>query len=194
MLLIRWTNAITAQVLTAHCFHKIHQHRLGFLSSASCSCGAPVESLPQFLFHCPIYSAHRTLLVEAVNSSNIPWPTSSIFFCKSNLLWNSVFKFFLRTKRLARGKPFLRWSWVERQLEFRSVLFRPWWTLSQQDKPPPNNVHHGCLISVQRMCDVCSSTQTGAAPRVATTAPLRVIQFYSAFRLLALHNSICLHP
>ncbi len=56
------------------------QQRFGFLSSASCSCGSPVQSLPHFLFHCPIYSAHRTLLVEAVTSSNIPWPTSSFLF------------------------------------------------------------------------------------------------------------------
>jgi hypothetical protein len=102
VLLTRRTNAITTQLLN------IHQYRFGFLPSASCSCGAPVESLPHFLFHCPIYSAHRTLLVDEVTSSDIPWPPDSLkFFCQSNLLWNSVVKFVLRTKRLARVMPSL---------------------------------------------------------------------------------------
>jgi hypothetical protein len=108
VLLTRRTNAITTQLLTGHCFLNIHQYRFGFLPSASCSCGAPVESLPHFLFHCPIYSAHRTLLVDEVTSSDIPWPPDSLkLFCQSNLLWNSVVKFVLRTKRLARVMPSL---------------------------------------------------------------------------------------
>lgn len=109
VLLTRRTNAVTTQLFTGHCLLNAHQYRFGFASSASCACGAPFESIPHFLFHCPTYSSFRTSLVEVATSFGTTWPPDSLQrLCQYNHLWNSVLKFVLRTKRLARGKSAIR--------------------------------------------------------------------------------------
>jgi hypothetical protein len=79
-LLNRRTNATTTQIITGHCYLNSHQFRFGFSLSASCQCGAPVESIHHSIVHCPTYSSLRLSLVSAVSSSGHPWPPNFEIF------------------------------------------------------------------------------------------------------------------
>jgi len=47
------------QIFTGHSLLNVHQARIGFIPSPSCSCSAPIETIDHFLFHCPNFSLDR---------------------------------------------------------------------------------------------------------------------------------------
>lgn len=98
------TNSATTQIITGHCFLNSHQHRFFSSPSASCHCGAPVETIQHFILHCPTFATLRSNLVDAVNSCGHTWPPPFNIFPQIDLLWNALVVFVLRTKRLSRKK------------------------------------------------------------------------------------------
>jgi len=104
VLLERRTNATSTQLITGHCFLNSYLHRFGLSPSASCLCGAPSETIPHFILHCPIFSSLRSTLVDVVSSSGHPWPPPLHIFPQCNLLWNALTVFVSRSKRLIRKK------------------------------------------------------------------------------------------
>ena len=53
------SNQVT-QILTGHSLLMCHQFRFGFASSAVCNCGHDSETIPHFLFDCPLFASART--------------------------------------------------------------------------------------------------------------------------------------
>jgi hypothetical protein len=104
VLLERRYNATSTQLITGHCFLNSYLHLFGLSSSASCLCGAPSETIPHFILHCPIFSSLRSILVDVVSSSGHPWPPPLHIFPQCNLLWNVLAVFVSRSKRLTRKK------------------------------------------------------------------------------------------
>jgi hypothetical protein len=104
VLIERRTNATSTHFITGHCFLNSYQHRFSLSPSASCLCGAPSETIPHFIIHCPIFSSLRSILVDVVSSSGHPWPPPLHIFPQCNFLWSALAVFVSRTKRLTRKK------------------------------------------------------------------------------------------
>ncbi|KAI9560547.1 hypothetical protein GHT06_011489 [Daphnia sinensis] len=99
MLLKIKTSALSTQLFTGHGPLNSYQHRFGFISSASCRCGASVESVVHYLFQCPIYYSFRKELADTLLASQIPWPPPLCLFPKSHHSWNALIRYILSTKR-----------------------------------------------------------------------------------------------
>jgi hypothetical protein len=68
------------QILTGHSLLNAHQYLLKNVTSPSCKCSFPSESVQHFIFDCPIYALTRTALISLCTSEFGHWPPPSLRF------------------------------------------------------------------------------------------------------------------
>ena len=88
------------QIVTGHSRLNQHQHRFKFTDSALCSCGADVESVEHFLFHCKLYSSQRQIFKAVSARVTEVWPPVLADIPQVPVLWSAMCKFIVATKRL----------------------------------------------------------------------------------------------
>ena len=102
VLLSRRPHSFVTQILTGHSVLNDHQYRFNFIRKPSCKCGCESESVPHFLFHCPIYDLLRSDFISLVRHEKISWPPSPELISRNKLLWDEFVRFILKSKRVYR--------------------------------------------------------------------------------------------
>ena len=89
------------QILTGHSLLNSHKFRLKLVSSPSCACTFPCESIQHFIFDCPLYADLRVNFMSACFSSFGNWPPPISSIHKSTQVYNEFCKFISQSYRLS---------------------------------------------------------------------------------------------
>ena len=92
------------QVFTGHSYLNVHQTRIGFVPSPSCSCGAPAETTEHFLFHCPCFATARESFKSTCEHFIGTWPPPINAIHKSHPTLMALSGFVQNSGRLDRPK------------------------------------------------------------------------------------------
>ena len=76
-------NNLIFRLQTGHCRLKHHLHRIGSHQTGLCTVCQVQESVPHFLFQCPIYSLYRTVMKNYVESIGLKFDLQTLLSNKN---------------------------------------------------------------------------------------------------------------
>ena len=97
-------SSIMIQLLTGHCLLNDFLAKIKKIPSPKCICNLDNESVVHFLFNCPLYSTHRTPLIQLVQQKGLPWPPDLHLLLSDEILWSAMNSFVVASKRFIRPK------------------------------------------------------------------------------------------
>ena len=89
------------QVLTGHCRLKFYLSSIGKSLNPVCDCGLAIETVPHYLFYCPLENENRTnSLIKACFQLGLSFPPNPAVLISNKVLYSSLQSFLSRSSRL----------------------------------------------------------------------------------------------